>query len=101
MLHWVVFLNSYHDILYETYVYGDKDLFEVAFELAGERDSFFRGPVLPRLALTDEKLLVSLLLRPQIASLVWTIGRGMDKRYSTPILAAQWGTVLCDLLHIS
>ena len=54
----IVFLNSYHDILYK-YAYGDKDLFEMAFLLAGKADYFYRAPNLPRIPMMDSWLLAS------------------------------------------
>ena len=38
-LEWILYLNMYGDILY-TLVWGDKDLYRLAFALAGQADDF-------------------------------------------------------------
>ena len=51
ILEWVLFLNTWSSVLYKL-VLGDKDLWEVAFMLAGKHRLFYRIPVQPRSAMT-------------------------------------------------
>ena len=51
VIEWVWFLNSHAELLYR-HMLGDKDLFEVAFMLAGRHADFTRIPYSPGVPLT-------------------------------------------------
>ena len=53
VLEWLLFLNSYPDVVYKQVSYGDKDTFELAFALAEKHADFYRILQWPRAALCN------------------------------------------------
>lgn len=42
MLHWVLWVNTWHDRLYYRHLHGDKDTFALGFALAGAADQYMQ-----------------------------------------------------------